>query len=132
MTITIGRCTGLRPAPRFPARSGDRVVIRGSILAASLDELKARRQQLLGLEGDVDDPIVPVTWSTDSTLDGFYRVAGVSVEQIGPSSVPRATFSVTLEAISGNTAPLVEIDASAVVRTNGVGITAGEPKRRGS
>lgn len=127
MTLTIGRCTSLRPGPGQPVRSGDRVSVRGTVLAADLNELKARRQQLLGLVDDTDDPIVPVTWSTDATLDGYYRVTGASVDHIGPTSVPRAGFAVTLEAISGATAPLVELDASAVVRTNGLGATSGEP-----
>lgn len=132
MTLTIGRCTDLRPAPRFPSRQGDRVVVRGTIMATSTTDLQARRQQLLGLDGDIDDPVVPVTWSSDSSLDGFYRVLSASVDQIGPASSARAAFSVTLEPTPGYTAPLVEMDASAVVRTNACGATAGEPAAIGS
>jgi hypothetical protein len=127
VTLIIGRCSGLRPAPRSPQRQGGQIVIRGTIMGTSTDDLKARRHQLLGLPNDVDDPIVPVVWSSDSTLDGFYRVISTSVEQIGPVASTRASFSATLQPISGNTAPLIETDVSAVVRTNSVGVTAAEP-----
>lgn len=127
MTLTIGRCSGLRPAPGYPLRSGSRVSVRGTIMAADTDELRARRQQILGMVGDTDDEVVPMIWSTDATLDGFYRVSDASVEQIGPTGSKRARFAVDLVPILGASAPLVELDASAVVRTNTAGVTATEP-----
>jgi hypothetical protein len=127
MTLTVGRCTDLRPAPRSPSRSSRSVTVTGTVLATSIDDLTARRDQLLGLANNVDDPVVPVTWSTDPSIDGFYSVNRVSVEQIGTTDSARARFAIELEEIDGRTAPLVEADASAVVRTNGCGATDGEP-----
>lgn len=127
MTLTIGRTSGLRPDKATPTHSGNGVRISGTIMATSTDDLNAVRQQLLGLIGNADEDVFPLVWTTDPTFDGFYRVLSMSVERIGPVGSKRATFSTDLVRVTGYSAPLIELDALGVVRTNGVGITSGEP-----
>lgn len=128
MSLRIGRVT--LEDPRQVVVDGDTISLSVDLLASSLEELQALRQQVNGLQDDIDDPVVPVTWSEDAAFDGFYHVVSASVPSV--DSMLHAFYlpecSVTLERIAGATAPLIESDASAVVRTNSVGITNGEPE----
>ena len=127
MSLTVGRVV-LDDAATV-ATAGDQVSLTTDVVASSLADLQARRHQLLGLVGDIDDPIVPVTWSEDPSFDGFYQVEDVSLPntEIQYATFYMQTVTIGLRRIPGYSAPLVEIDASAVVRTNGCGATAGEP-----
>ena len=80
MTLTIGRC-GLdvtHDDVQSLDDTGTEVRISGWLKASSLADAKVLRQQLLGHVNNPDEPVVPVTWSTDSTLDGYYRVNSAS------------------------------------------------------
>lgn len=122
MTLTIGRASGLRPTKASPSL-GDRIDIEGTIVATDLAELKARRQQLVGLLDNPDEEAVPIIWSTDSTFDGFYRIRNVRVRMIGTTGTPRAQFNVTAERVGGYANPWFEITTQSIVRTNGHSIT---------
>jgi hypothetical protein len=50
---------------------GARVTITGEIESSSVTIAKVLRQQLGGHVDNQDEPFVPVTWSEDSTVDGF-------------------------------------------------------------
>jgi len=81
MTLSIGRC-GLDVTSddvRSIDDGGTRVRFDGWLRATSLADAKVLRQQLLGHAGNRDEPVVPVTWSTDSTYDGFYKVTSANV-----------------------------------------------------
>lgn len=129
MTLTIGRC-GLdvtHDNVQSIDDSGDRVQIQGWLYTSSLADVKVLRQQLLGHVDNPDEPVVPVTWSSDSTLDGFYRVTGASV---GAQYEQRNydnfifPFSVDLERVHGTTvACIAEAIQTVALRTNSYGIT---------
>lgn len=78
--ITIGR-VGLDITTGEVDRweqSGDTVTTSGTFIVSSAAAALAMRQQLLGLLGP-DEPIVPVVWSDDTTMNGYYRVLDVQV-----------------------------------------------------
>jgi len=119
MTITLGRATGLRMANL--RRSSKRQQLQGLILAASADELDARRQQLQGLPGE---EVVPLTSTEDPTLDGFYSVRSVDVERWGIERSGSARFSADLERVANFAAPHFETIVGSIVRTNVHSVTA--------
>lgn len=59
---------------------GDRVQVSGEIYCTSVAEALAARQQILGLADNDDEPMVPVAWVEDSSLDGIYEVVSSKVE----------------------------------------------------
>lgn len=59
---------------------GDRVQVSGEVYCTSVGEALAARQQILGLADNPDEPIVPVFWVEDSSLDGMYEVVSSKVE----------------------------------------------------
>lgn len=129
MTLTIGRC-GLdvtHDNVQSIDDSGDRVQIQGWLYTSSLADAKVLRQQLLGHVNNPDEPVVPVTWSSDSSLDGFYRVTGASV---GAQHEQRNydnfifPFSVDLErAAPTNAVGQAQVFVVGGKRTNSHGIT---------
>lgn len=125
MTITVGRFTSVED-PYNITQDGDRFSVGIDVIPTSAGDLhhaKAQRQQILGLVND-DDPIVPVTWTEDSTFDGYYRVVGSSCEPAEAylnNGWMRA--KIDLERVDGYSAPLLESTLTSVVRTNAHGIT---------
>lgn len=83
MTFTIGRAS-FGCGPYGLRHAGDRLSfglnIDGQSTGGDLDAAKALRQQLLGMDRNADEPVVPLTWSGDADLDGFYRVLDVQVD----------------------------------------------------
>lgn len=59
---------------------GDRVQVSGEVYCTSVAEALAARQQILGLAENGDEPLVPVSWVEDSSLDGFYEVVSSKVD----------------------------------------------------
>lgn len=123
MSLTIGRC-GLDVTLADHASmssSGDRISLTGVFRASSLADAKVLRQQLLGHVNNRDEPVVPVTSSYDTTIDGFYRVLGASVDldvQGNDYGNFRFPYSVELERVSGTYNPLLERTHLAALRTN--------------
>ena len=112
-------------------RSGDSTTVSGLIRGqASLANVTTARDQLLGLANNTDEPVIPVTWDLDATVDGFYRVGDVSVST-DPRKRLRADsvleFSVDLERVAGWQAPLFEVICRGALRTNSHSVTNGEP-----
>jgi hypothetical protein len=58
---------------------GDRVQVSGDVWCDSVAEAFAARQQILGLADNPDEPLVPVSWVEDASLDGIYEVVASSV-----------------------------------------------------
>lgn len=105
MTLTIGR-VGLDPATLTAPRTGGlgwgarELQVAGHIDEATVAAARAVRDQILGLGRNVDEIVVPVTWDTDSGLDGWWRVVGVSVDSIEASYVSDVfPFSVDLRRV---------------------------------
>ena len=59
---------------------GDRVQVSGEVYCDSVAEALAARQQILGLAENNDEPLVPVYWVEDTSLDGMYEVVSSRVE----------------------------------------------------
>lgn len=127
MSMTIGRAAIADDpwAGTLRAR-GNRVSFRSELGAASVDEAKARMQQLLGLVGNADEEVVPFTWSEDATFDGFYRVTDVQFDWTAATlNTGWCPFSIDMERVAGGFAkPRFETVATTVVRTNSHSITA--------
>lgn len=124
MTLTLGRCSGLRPGPGYPKIDGDRVSIQGYVLAANMDALRGARQQLLGLVDNEDEEVVPCIWASDPTFDGYYRPVSVDVEQLGVTRGRNSRFAATLQRLRDYAAPMFEVTVQSALRANAAGITA--------
>lgn len=128
-TLTIGRVeltNGSAPDPGM-TWEGDQLSFSGVLKASTEADVMALRDQVIGLQGNIDEPIVPVTWSDDSSVDGFYRVLGTSVGTVGASYVAYwFPFAVDLERVDGWQAPLFEVLRDGAVRTNSVSFTDNE------
>jgi len=128
MSFTVGRAS-FADDPSAITYDGPRVAVEFEMSGATLIEMKVLRQQVLGLASNADEPIVPVTWSADTDLDGFYRVLSATTT---PIDVHLVTFtmngSILLQRVGGGYARAnVETAVSLSVRTNGVGVVDTEP-----
>lgn len=122
MTMTLGR-VGLGTAaggdgltldnPSALDWAGDELSIEGQASAATLPDAKALRDQLLGYDLNSDERVVPLTWSEDSTVDGFYRVLDVTAGTAGQGSYLSGGWGFEWEAkllkVPGWQAPLFEV-----------------------
>lgn len=122
MTLTIGRCT-LVSEPSAVAVNGSRVdflVHVNPTTAGDANHWAALKQQFNGLVGNDDEPVVPVTWSTDSTFDGVYRVLDVSLPSWNAMYVRKETpfCTISLQRVLGYSNALCEMTTQSVVRTN--------------
>lgn len=128
--LTIGRC-GLDVELEHPAdfsQGGERLTLAGDYQASSVARSKVLRQQLLGLPNNPWEPVVPVTWSEDSTADGYYRVLGADVSNT-PVSLNDGffNFAVQLERIPHYRTAIIEAVCSGDERVNAHSITAATP-----
>ncbi len=115
MTVSIGRA-GLNPqiveVSRFEFEGGDQVKLSGWLRGGtSMETLVAVREQMLGLVDNRDEPVVPVVWSQDSSVDGFYRVRSVGLGteprmKLDSSSV--VPWDCVLERVSSYASPLFD------------------------
>jgi len=131
MSMTLGRfSTSEDPDAGSLRQSGDEVRFESMIVAADLNEFKARVQQLRGLVDNDDERAFPFTWSEDSTFDGFYTDLDVEVnDQPAMLASFSAPFSVRMRRVVGGFAvPLAETIVSSVIRTNAHGVVAGDSR----
>lgn len=139
MTITIGRFS-IDDCPYNIVHQGDRLSfmfdVDGSATGGDADVAKMYRQQLLGLVGNDDEPVVPVIWSDDSDFDGYYRIESLDVTPTpvylnDSSAIRHFSVSVTAVRVSGGYAePVHELfavlaEAGALTIDTGVGGTFG-------
>lgn len=105
--------------------NGDVVSFNGEIHTSTLADAQAQRQQLLGHMDNPDEPVVPITWSDDTTVAGFYRIRDVKVTTVRMSlTTCWFPFSVTAERVPGYQAPLFETVITGALRVNSAGITS--------
>jgi hypothetical protein len=126
MSLTIGRAT--IDDPDTVRHSGDRLSLQGNLVPTSVDEMKAIRQQLLGLVDNRDEEVWPLIWSEDSSHDGFYEVAGVDLDPYLThlSTGGPVRYSIELERINNYALPRFQTTTLATVRPNGHGITTAD------
>lgn len=122
MTLTIGRLSVEEVATW--QQSGDGISISGVLNASTVEGAKVMRQQLSGYVDNPDEPVIPVTWDADDTVDGYYRVTGASVDTV-PASLTAGwfRFSLSLQRVAGYASPLIENLITGAVRTNSHAIT---------
>lgn len=126
MTMTIGRAA-INSDPYIGSLvvDGDMVSFGFDVGFSSLNECKARTQQLRGLVDNPDEEIVPFTWSLDATYDGFYRVRDVqSAPEASYLTTGFARFSITMERVGGYGRPQFESITQSTLRTNSHGVAA--------
>lgn len=123
--MSIGRCA-LATDPYEMTHSGDSLSFAIDIADVTVTEAKVLRQQLLGLAGNPDEPVVPVVWSEDPDLDGYYRVVSVSVTPVLLYLVTGLMrCQVSLERVSGGwVKPLIETNGVSAAAVNVHGITS--------
>lgn len=124
MTVTIGQAS-FDDADSVTV-NGDQVefVVDPEVFTAA--EAMAVRQQVAGLKNNMDEPVVPVTWSADPRLDGFYRVLDAPVVST-PTTMTTGLLQpvkVTLQRVPGAANPWFEVTTQSLVRTNPHSITA--------
>ena len=127
MSMTIGRCAITRsPSVGSLRQSGDVVSFRAWLMAADVDEMNARIQQLRGLMNNPDEDTFPFTSAEFPALDGFYTDFSVEVEDSpGMLTSGKVPFSVRMRRVAGGYGrPRFETTVSRVVRTNSHGVTA--------
>ena len=123
---SIGRVTiddGGAPDPGV-SWDGDQLSFRGTIIADTQAAMVAKRDQIIGLANNADEPVIPVTWSDDDTVDGFYRVLGSSATASSGAAYSAfwLDFDISLEKVPGWQAPLFEVLSRGAGGTPIVGI----------
>lgn len=95
----------------------------GAVAAASRKGTAAAvRDRLLALVNSKDEPAVPVTWTEDSSIDGWYRVNGATVDYTAASlNDGYAAWTCDLELIDG--LPQIELLTTFGVIANDESIT---------
>lgn len=85
------------------------------------------RDQLMGLDNNGDEPIVPVIVDSEPRKTGYYKVTGVMIST-DPAMIVRgfAPCEVTLEPVRGFTQPMMEAIISGALLSNAVGAVAGD------
>ena len=128
MTLQIGRVTGL-PEPTQWTQTGDRTAtVTGSYVASSLQDGLTKRDQILGLANDYDEPVVPLIMSTQTRLIGYYKVLGAA-HTTDPFTMVRGNlydYTVDLEAVPGFSNPLFESIITGGLLNNVVGAVNGD------
>jgi hypothetical protein len=126
-SLTVGRFT-VDATDKADITGSDQLSISGEITESTLAAAQARRQQCLGLIGDTDQPVVPFTYTEDSTLNGFYRVASGSVTTIPVSLVVFSfKFELRLTRVPNYTQPVIEICTSGPDRADKPGGVTSAP-----
>lgn len=127
MSMTIGRASlTTDPLRNSVSIDGDTLRFSASLGATSVDDCKAKMQQLAGLVDNRDEDVFPFTCTGDSSFDGFYRVTGLAIEPLDRYlTLGQCRFSIAMERIGGGFArPQFESIVQQIVRTNSHGVTA--------
>lgn len=123
MTLQVGRVTGLRPDPDW-SRSGDTITWSGTF-SGTADQVDVLRMQVVNLAGNPDEEFVPVLWSGDPSIDGYYRVLDSDVSSLGPVGNGSTRWSITVERLANTANPRMEIAYMRAPRANDHSITPG-------
>lgn len=121
MSLSIGRVNGL-PEPTSWTRSGLQVAVVGNYRSTAISDGMVKRDQLLGLLDNADDP-VPVVMDNEPRVTGYYRVKGVSVttDEFARIKGNIYDYRVDLEPVKGTTQPMQESVLAGALLTNAVG-----------
>lgn len=120
--LTIGRTSTLGVAPGTVSMTGDVLTINGTINAYPsgspiLASAAAARQQLLGYL-EPGQEVVPISWTSDPSIAGYYRVVGVTVDPLGVTASGLMRFSITAQRLDAYASPQFESVATVLDLTN--------------
>lgn len=120
--LALGRVfDGHDVAPATVQTSGRMVSMAGPVVASTYSKLRAMRGRFEALTGNaVDEPAVPVTFTEDASLDGWYYVRSASWQQAAHSPTSLyAWWTVDLER-AGDQADTQQLELHSVhaVRSN--------------
>jgi len=127
--LTVGRAfDGLNVYPGELAWAGDLLTISGFIDTKSgsnpADVLAAARDRFASLPINRDEPVVPVTYTVDSSIDGFYRVQSAQVGYPLHTQVTYgAPFQLQMQRFGGGSLPQCEVYSTHNVRPNSASVT---------
>lgn len=123
---------GLELPPHLPPQwDGDELTLVCDLPAATVADQVVLRDQFIGYDLNPDEPVVPITSVEVPSLDGFYRVQEVNVDdRLGTFVEGGEGSQVTVVArkVPGFTAPLFEVIWSGTLRTNAAGLAIGDVK----
>lgn len=126
MTVLIGRIgppvSDLSlPEPTFWDQDGSTVRATFRSTSATLEPILSLRQMVVNLADNPDEPVVPVVWTADATVAGFYRVTAAAASPVesgyGLPDHP-FDFTVTLERVQGYATPVIESVLTGGLRAN--------------
>jgi hypothetical protein len=123
--MTIGRIGGLIEQP--PARNGGQLTIVGTTPVLPYAELTGARHQLSGIVDNDDEPIIPLTFAADPSLDGFYRPVSMTLNNLGPIADAAVSFAAAFEQVESLNAPAIEVTLQSILRPNAVAVTDASP-----
>lgn len=109
--------------------SGNSVSIAGDVFVPSgttgpAGVASAVRDRLNALPTARDEPVVPVSWSEDSTIDGYYRIDSVSTSNPAAALVDGyMQWQAQLTRFGGGSLPQCEIYSTHAARLNTASIT---------
>lgn len=106
------------------SESGDTVSVGLELTGSTQTELKQQRARLLALQDNPDELVVPVTWTEDDTVDGYYYVVSASCPLTASAlTALQATASLSLRKVQGYQAPRFESRTVGALRQNSSSIT---------
>lgn len=126
-TFQIGQSSGLRAGRGGIIASADGLDLSGVYLPSTdgAQAVAALRQQFAGYFSDTEVEYVPVICSSDSSLNGFYKVESAEVGEVGPhGSGVAVAWRVRLSRLSpSHRLPVQDCPGTYVLRTNEYSIT---------
>lgn len=118
---------GLELPPHLPPRwDGDELTLVCDLPAATVADQVVLRDQFLGYDLNPDEPVVPITSVEVPSLDGFYRVQEVNVDdRLGTfiEGGEGSLVTVVARKVPGFTAPLFEVRCDGTDRINSHALT---------
>jgi hypothetical protein len=125
-SLTIGRADAIDYIANID-RSGEELTITGALPSSDVPTCKIWRQQLLGYLDNLDEPVIPVTWAGDSTVDGFYIPTGINIGlEPGQLKAGFWPYEIKLHRIEQYSRPLIESVLLGALRANSAGVTTTE------
>lgn len=118
---------GLELPPHLPPQwDGDELKLVCDLPAATVADQVVLRDQFNGYDLNVDEPVVPITSSQDSSLDGFYEVVEVNVDD-RPGTFfdggEGSQVTVVARKVPGFASPLFEVVTTGAARTTAHSVT---------
>jgi hypothetical protein len=111
-------------SPESEQWNGQSVALTGRLRGTTTANLLAIREQLLGYDNNLDEPIIPVVSDDDPSLTGYYRIGSIAVSAPSGSLSSRwLPMSLQLDRVKSAVAPIVEARLLMAPRYTGATVT---------